>query len=140
MSCARHAAAALSKPFMEGSAIPVKTDQGRLALRAGGLVGSRAQRAQLIMVDGRRSVDRLAPAMASLGLSWSDLEQLADAGLMAWHPVSRPSPVATADAKPASDARVPVPVEGVAAEGRIDEELLAGSLLPTALVDIDICL
>jgi hypothetical protein len=69
---------------MRPDAIPVKTDHAREVLRSGRFSGTRAQRALLIMVDGQKSVDRLIPAMASLGLSASDLQQLAEAGLLAW--------------------------------------------------------
>lgn len=79
---------------MVPNAIPVKTERGRLALRGRAFSGSRAQRALLIMVDGRQTVDKLAPAMASLGLSWSDLQQMADTGLMAWQAGAEPGPVA----------------------------------------------
>lgn len=71
---------------MYAHAVPIKTERGRLALRDRHFVGSRAQRALLIMVDGRCSLDRLAPVLDSLGLSWQDFEQLADAGLVTWLP------------------------------------------------------
>jgi hypothetical protein len=69
---------------MTPDAIPVKTDQARHILRSGEFAGSRAQRALLIMVDGHQSVGRLTPAMTSLGLSATDLQELADAGLVGW--------------------------------------------------------
>jgi hypothetical protein len=69
---------------MTPDAIPVKTDQARHILRSGEFVGSRAQRALLIMVDGHKTVGRLTPAMISLGLSAADLQKLADAGLVDW--------------------------------------------------------
>jgi hypothetical protein len=69
---------------MTPDAIPVKTDQARQILRSGEFVGSRAQRALLIMVDGHKTVGRLTPAMTSLGLSAADLQKLADAGLVDW--------------------------------------------------------
>ncbi len=67
-------------------AAPVKTQLGRLALRDHDFVGSRAQRALLIMLGGRSSLDRLAPVMNSLGLGWQDLKHLADEGLVTWLP------------------------------------------------------
>jgi hypothetical protein len=87
---------------MQTNAVPVKTERGRMALRRRDFDGSRAQRALLIMVDGRNSVDRLAPVMASLGLSWSDLQQMADAGLLAWHALSRPDATASMGTRPAA--------------------------------------
>lgn len=71
---------------MHAHAVPIKTERGRLALRDRDFIGSRALRALLIMVDGRSSLDRLAPVMDSLGISWQDFEQLADAGLVTWLP------------------------------------------------------
>jgi hypothetical protein len=69
---------------MTPDAIPVKTDQAWQILRSGEFAGSRAQRALLIMVDGRKTVGRLTPTMTSLGLSAADLQELADAGLVDW--------------------------------------------------------
>lgn len=71
---------------MYAHAVPVKTERGRLALRDHGFVGSRAQRALLIMLDGRSTLDRLVPVMNSLGLDWRDLQHLADEGLVTWLP------------------------------------------------------
>lgn len=71
---------------MYAHAVPIKTERGWRALREHEFSGSRAQRALLVMLDGRRSLDRLAPVMESLGLDWHDLEQLADAGLVGWAP------------------------------------------------------
>jgi hypothetical protein len=69
---------------MTPDAIPVKTEQARHVLRCGEFAGTRAQRALLIMVDGHKTVGRLTPAMSSLGLSATDLQKLADAGLVDW--------------------------------------------------------
>ena len=38
------------------------------------------------MVDGKRRLDELGIAMAMLGLNDADLQELTDAGLLAWHP------------------------------------------------------
>ena len=69
---------------MFADAIPAKTERGRLALQERHFVGSRGRRVLLIMVDGHRTLARLAPVMASLGLSNEDLQALTESGFMTW--------------------------------------------------------
>jgi hypothetical protein len=71
---------------MPALAFPVKTDRCRQTLLDRRAPVSRARRSFLIMVDGKRRLDELGIAMAMLGLNDADLQELTDAGLLAWHP------------------------------------------------------
>ncbi|WP_130480855.1 hypothetical protein [Sphaerotilus mobilis] len=64
--------------------VPVKTTACRRLLSDHSGPITRARRSLLIMVDGRRSVAELRPAMAALQLGMGDLQALTEAGLLHW--------------------------------------------------------
>ncbi|MDP4300046.1 hypothetical protein [Leptothrix discophora] len=92
---------------MSASPVLFKTDLGRAVLRdralpqAQGL--NRARRSLLIMVDGRRTLRELGPAIDALGLVREDLQWLVDRRLMRWGDATG-SPVLAGEAGPTRPA------------------------------------
>lgn len=69
---------------MDSSLIPTKTPKAWEVLQGRDFPGTRAQRALLIMADGRKTLGDLAGVMGSLGLSSADLRVLGEAGWITW--------------------------------------------------------
>ncbi len=89
---------------MEPWRIPSKTPKARQVLQGRDFPGTRAQRALLIMADGRKTLQDLSGAIRSLGLSPADLQALAAEGWVTWQGEIAPGTTMT----PAVDIEVPV--------------------------------
>lgn len=78
-----------------------KTDLAWSAIRTRNIALSAAKRAMLIMMDGKRPLADLMPAIEALSLSLSDVRELLAGGL-----VSPATPPSAAKARPAKDSAV----------------------------------
>lgn len=94
---------------MDSSLIPSKTPKARQVLQGRDFPGTRAQRALLIMADGRKTLGELAGVIGGLGLSSADLQALGDAGWITW--AGQPAPLAA----PPAPAATPRPARTLAA-------------------------
>lgn len=94
---------------MDSSLIPSKTPKARQVLQGRDFPGTRAQRALLIMADGRKTLGELAGVIGGLGLSRADLQALGEAGWITWD--GQPAPLAA----PPAPAAAPRPARTLAA-------------------------
>lgn len=98
---------------MDSSLIPSKTPKARQVLQGRDFPGTWAQRALLIMADGRKTLGELAGVIGGLGLSSADLQALGEAGWITW--TGQPAPLAQARATLPTPAAAPGPARTLAA-------------------------